>query len=288
MNVSNIIIITILILVLIWIINRWFLKSNIIYDIMCNASDTASTENIEARSGNYLSTNKNVIFNNDFNENNTHNFMLSVWFYIDNWGNFISNEKNILYMASESNAKTVPGLKTGLTGISKKVCRLPDGSEKFKNLNIALDKYENNLLIDIETYSEDSTDCSGSYFTRYIVKNIPVQKWNNLTLSIDTKTFDVYLDGKLRNSFILHGTYKNKLENSETKNIYLGEIDSNNIGFEGFITRIRYEPTSINPQEAYNIYKKGINASLAKSLFNRYSLKVSFLEYNKERGSFSL
>ena len=61
-----------------------------------------------------------------------------------------------------------------------------------------------------------------------------------------------------------------------------------NSGFEGFITRIRYENDSINPQEAYNIYKEGIDKSLAKSLFNKYRLKVSFLEYNKEKGSISI
>jgi hypothetical protein len=61
-----------------------------------------------------------------------------------------------------------------------------------------------------------------------------------------------------------------------------------NSSFEGFITRIRYEGNSINPQDAYNIYKEGINSSLANSMFNKYRLKVSFLEYNKEKGSFTI
>ena len=60
---------------------------------------------------------------------------------------------------------------------------------------------------------------SSSNYTRYVVKNVPIQKWNCLILSVDTKTFDVYLDGKLRNSFILHGIYKNKLESGNTKNV---------------------------------------------------------------------
>ena len=76
------------------------------------------------------------------------------------------------------------------------------------------------------------------------------------------------------------------MENNKNKNLYLGNLGTPNIGFEGFITRVRYQPQAINPQEAYNIYKEGINASLANSLYNKYGLKVSFLEYNKERGSF--
>jgi len=232
----------------------------------------------------------NMIKNEDFNENSTANFMLSVWFYIDNWGNNINKEKNILFLGNSNNIKTHDDLKSQSSGISKRVC----GSEEmgtdaqlinYKNLNVCLDDYQNILNIDIETLPKSETDSSGC-FTRYAIKNIPIQKWNCLIISVDTKTMDVYLDGKLRNSFILHGPYKSELGSTYKKNIYLGKQGGDNIGFEGYITRVRYEPNSINPKEAYNIYKDGINASLAKSVFNKYSLKVSFLEYNKERGSF--
>ena len=167
----------------------------------------------------------------------------------------------------------------------------------YENINIALDKYENNLFIDIESYLDNNQGNSNNKtnYTRYKISNIPVQKWNCLTLSVYTRTLDVYLDGKLRNSFIMHGLYKNYYENQQKKNLFIGNMQTSgtpsnnngaNSGFEGFITRIRYEPYSINPQQAYNIYKEGINASLANSLFNKYRLKVSFLEYNKEKGSF--
>jgi len=86
----------------------------------------------------------------------------------------------------------------------------------------------------------------------------------------------------------MHGLYKNYYDTTTLKNIYLGNINNVNSGFEGFITRIRYLSDSCNPQDAYNIYKEGINASLLSSIFNKYSLKVSFLEYNKEQGSFQI
>ena len=88
-----------------------------------------------------------------------------------------------------------------------------------KNYTLTLDKYENNLFIDIETNT--SGDTVGSMITRYKLKNIPVQKWNNLTISVDTKLMDVYLDGKLRNSFILHNVYNNTYSATSAKNIYL-------------------------------------------------------------------
>jgi hypothetical protein len=290
MNISNIIIITILILVLIWVLNRFFFRTDVVYDMMCDANELAGTEDPDAVLNSYFVTNKNIISNKDFNENNTSNFMLSLWFYIDNWGNAISNEKNILYMSTKAKSKTVEELQENLVGISSKVDATSDGVTPYKNLNICLDKYENNLFIDIETYSDapGSEATGATTFTRYIVKNIPIQKWNNLTLSIDTRTFDVYLDGKLRNSFILHGIYKSNMENNKRKNMYLGNLGGNNMGFEGFVTRIRFRPNSINPQEAYNIYRDGINSSLAKTIFNKYGLKVSFMEYGTERGAVTL
>jgi hypothetical protein len=286
MKVSNIIIITILILLILWLSTRFLFITDIIYDIMCDAKLQANSQATDGKYDSLFTTNKNVIANKDFNENNTSNLMLSAWFYVDNWGNEISNEKNILYVSTTPNSITPPELTNKLVGISSSVEALNDPVTPYKNLSISLDKYENNLLIDIETYS-DSTENKTTY-TRYLIKNIPIQKWNNITLSVDTKTLDVYLDGKLRNSFILHGIYKNKYENNGRKNIYLGNLGGSNVGFEGFITRIRYQPQSINPQEAYNIYKDGINASLTKSLYNKYGLKVSFIEYDKERGSFTI
>ena len=280
MSVLNIIILTILALVILWVVlNNTIFKTNILYDQMCDATKTATIN------GDGASVD-NIILNKNIPGTNSANFMLSVWFYIDNWGNNISKEKNILFMSNSPTAYTVPALTTTLSGISKKETLASPPTPTPKNLNIALDKYENNLFIDIECLPDKPADSNKLYYTRYKIPNIPVQKWNNLTISIDTRTLDVYLDGKLRNSFIMHGLYKNDI--NALNNIYLGEMNTTNAGFQGFITRVRFGNDSINPQDAYNIYKEGINASLAQTLFNKYRLKVSFLEYNTEKASFQI
>jgi len=294
MAIVNIIIIIVLVIVLVWGLNNLFFKTNIIFDVMCDASELA--QGVNSVSG-LFSSNKNVVFAKDIPETSSSNFMLSVWFYIENWGDNISYEKNILFMSHKEFAITAPGLDNPITGISsKRTLAVPTSiTTVYKNINIALDKYENNLFIDIETYldkAQSITQPGQTNYTRYKIPNISVQKWNNLTLSVDTRTLDVYLDGKLRNSFILHGLYKNQNEDQSKKNIYIGNMkltgSSTNSGFEGYITRIRYEGHSINPQEAYKIYKAGINSKLATSIFNKYRLKISFLEYNKEKGTITL
>jgi hypothetical protein len=291
MAIVNIIIIIVLIIVLVWGLNNFFFKTNIIFDIMCDAKEPPQRFDTANSASTLFSSNKNAVFSNDIPETSSSNFMLSVWFYIENWGDNIAYEKNILFMSPKENAKTVPQLQTTLSGISTKHT-MQTTTTLYKNINIALDKYENNLFIDIETYLDkvqSSTLSNQTNFTRYKIPNIPVQKWNNLTLSVDTRTLDVYLDGKLRNSFILHGLYKNYNVDQSKKNIYIGNMQlagsTENSGFEGYITRIRYEGNSINPQDAYKIYKAGINSKLATSIFNKYRLKISFLEYNKEKGT---
>jgi hypothetical protein len=275
MSGLNVIIIILLILLLLWIITRTFLITNIIYDKMLVANNQSNTESLTK------------IKSEDINAGNSCNFMLSVWFYIDDWSESIGQEKNILFLANSASDESAFG--NNCSQLAKTIDESSLASTKtYRNLNIGLCNFQNNLFIDMQTY--DPTD-SSSNFTRYRIKNIPLQRWVNLTLSVESKTLDLYLDGKLKNSFILPGTYKNAILSEETHDMYLGNHNqsSTNIhGFEGFITRIRYEPNSINPQEAYNIYKDGINYSLARSIYNKYGLKVSFLENNRERGSFTI
>ena len=282
MSTINIIIIVILILVLFWGLNNIFFKTNIIYDKMCEASK------LDSASAGTETSNLNTIVAKDIPDTTSSNFMLSVWFYIDNWGNNIAKEKNILFMATANTAQNASGLTGPVSGLSTRIALTTPTTTLPKNINIVLDKYENNLFIDIECFPDRVSDNGKTIYTRYKIPNIPVQKWNNLTLSVDARTLDVYLDGKLRNSFIMHGLYKNVYDPPIKKNIYLGNVSTNNSGFEGFITRVRYIGDSINPQDAYNIYKEGINASLVQSLFNKYSLKVSFLEYKTEKASFQI
>ena len=201
MNIANIIIIVILILILIWLLNKVFFLTNIVFDKMINANELGTQAST-------LISSSNIIPNKDLKEENTSNFMLSVWFYIDNWGNGIGQEKNILFMAKSENVRNIDGL-TNLSGITKSTtCTVNVSDLSFRNLNICLDSYENNLLIDMETFSNGKDECTEDILvTRHKINNIPLQKWNCLILSIDTKTFDIYLDGKLRNSFILDGTY---------------------------------------------------------------------------------
>ncbi len=286
MSITNIIIITILIIILIWILSSTIFKTNIVMDLIteCNEKGANLSESV-SYSGSY-STNPNFIHKSIINSFKSQNMMLSMWFYIDMWdtNTNVINPKNILYIAADdagSNLKNVNIQSSTLTDLS-----CVSTSHKYKNIAIELDNYENNLNIYVLCTNNNNT-CSSNelIMSKYKISNIPIQKWNNLTLSIDSKLLDVYLDGKLLNSFVLPNIIE--YPNTSNQNIYLGYIDGTE-SWQGFITRVRFESNSITPKDALDIYNTGINSNHTNSLLSKYSLKVSFLEYNKEKGSLTI
>ena len=123
MNIVNIVIIAIILVIIFIILNNIFLKTNIVYDKMLDANDDPE---YGVGGGGFLTSatvKKNVIPNNVLNDNFTSNFMISVWFYIDNWGSSIGEEKNILYLGQSESDTTVTQLKTGtMPGVSNVQC----------------------------------------------------------------------------------------------------------------------------------------------------------------------
>ena len=53
-------------------------------------------------------------------------------------------------------------------------------------------------------------------------------------------------------------------------------------------SNIKYWSDATNPQEAYEIYKDGFGGNMFGKFLNKYKLKISFLQDNKEKGSFEI
>jgi hypothetical protein len=102
----------------------------------------------------------------------------------------------------------------------------------------------------------------------------------NLTVSLYGRTLDVYIDGKLVRTCILPGVAKSGTGGSIL--ITPGK------GFSGWTSQTKYFADATNPQEAYGIYKQGYGGSIIGNLFNKYRVRVSFLEDNQSKGSFEL
>ena len=190
----------------------------------------------------------------------TNNYTYSMWFYIKDW-NYRYGEPKVLLGRSSS------------------------GGEP--SMAVTLGAIQNNLTVSLRVYpgaehqsSTHSKATSGSMMHDCTVDNVPVQRWVNFLLSVNGRSADIYIDGKLVRTCVLPGIAK--IDSSASVHVTPGG------GFSGFTSNCQYWDNSTNPQEAYNIYKAGFGGSILGNLFSKYKIKVSFLEDNIEAGSFQI
>jgi len=132
------------------------------------------------------------------------------------------------------------------------------------------------------TGATGATGAGGSNNSAYNCKinNFPLQRWVNLVVSLNNRTLDLYLNGKLVRTCLLPAT---------------AIIDANasvaltpSGGFKGWTSNIQYFSKSLNPNEAFNIYSTGPRCGGRLSLFDRYKLKLTYLVNNEDSGSITI
>ena len=179
----------------------------------------------------------------------SHNYTHSIWFNVNDWKYRLSTPKVLLQRGTPNS-----------------------------NPKITLAAYENNINIQVSTHPVSQTSNSNeSTDFDCIIRNFPLQKWVNLIVSLNGRTLDAYLDGKLVRTCVLPGV-PNTNADSDVSITPDG-------GFSGSTTNLVYLTHAVNPQEAYNIYKKGPGGGGVGSLFEKYKIKVSYLVNNTEKGS---
>jgi hypothetical protein len=181
-------------------------------------------------------------------QNNASNYAYSVWFYIDDWS-YRYGEPKIILGRLDKDLNPSP--------------------------SIVLGAIENNLKIETTVYpSSQSTDSSTHTCN---VDNVPVQKWVNVIASLYGRTMDVYIDGKLVRTCVLPGVAK--IANNAP--VYVTPMG----GFSGYTSNIKYFANSLNPQEAYNLYREGFGGP---SMEFPYQVKIEYLKDGQEQGSLTL
>jgi len=185
---------------------------------------------------------------NTLSASNSVNYAYSAWFYVDDWS-YRYGEPKIILGRLDNDLEPSP--------------------------SIVLGAIENNLKIQTTVYSSANAT-EGSTHTCN-VDNVPIQKWVNVIISLRGRTLDVYIDGKLVRTCVLPGVAK--IANNAP--VYVTPLG----GFSGFTSNIQYYGDSLNPQEAYNIYRSGYGGS---SLDFPYSIKLELVKDGQEQGSVSI
>ena len=179
-------------------------------------------------------------------------YTYSFWVYISNWNYRVGEKKVILGRGKEGN---VPSPEVSLGAML------------------------NNIEVTLGTYAQGhSGDAINHTCT---LENVPLQAWANIILTLNNRSLDIYLDGKLVRTCVLPGVPK------MTSGSPL--VVSPNGGFEGYVSNLSYFSRAVNPREAYAIYREGPGGSnWLSNIFNKYRLRFEFLKNGKVVNEFDI
>jgi len=202
------------------------------------------------------------------------NFAYSIWFYINDW-NYRYGEPKVIFGRMGSTSSSTSTSSSSISGVS--------GIDPCPA--VVLGAVENNIDISLSCFpgvnqlSSSTTPTTTTQLLTCSVANVPIQKWVNLIISVYGRTMDVYIDGKLVKTCLLPGI-ANINANSD---IYVTPSG----GFNGWTSKFQYYPSSINPQDAWNIYTSGYSSSWF-NLTNSYQIQLSLIENGTTQNSITI
>ena len=193
-------------------------------------------------------------------------FTISSWIYVNNWSYRQGFNKSIINIGGP-NFDTIrvylggnkPSLSVRLQTKERSAVNnsVPSGATTSDiNINIgtgantvpieSLDKGTQNATFNI--LQTDSGLLDGSPLCD--LPEIDLQRWINITISVNGKTVDVYYDGKLARSCVLPSFFKVDAGGYSASLLAYG-------GFGGEISTTNMYDTALNPEQVYKNYMAG-------------------------------
>ena len=181
-------------------------------------------------------------------ENGSTNFSYSIWVNIQDWSYKFGSEKIIL--------------SRGVVGFPM----------------ISLGAVENNLQVSMMTMSNGPNPEPTPF--KCGVDNIPIQKWTNIIISVNGKSLDIYINGKLVRTCVMPGVPKI----NPKAPLFLTPRG----GFSGSTARLKYWVEPLNPQQAWNVYRAGPGGNMFTDLFNKYRIQINFMKGSETAGTITI
>lgn len=250
MSALSIVAAIVLVVLVVMLIRYWFIDPYTLQNIQNGKTSTIITPSALATNGSTVPSS---------------NFAYSIWFYINDW-NYRYGEPKVIFGRMGAKSGSGGGSVPGVSGLDP--CPA-----------VVLGAVENNVSVSLGCFpgvdQQPSTPGGSTVVHTCSLSNVPIQKWVNLLVSVYGRTMDLYLDGKLVRTCLLPGV-ANINPNS---NIYV----TPNGGFDGWTSKLQYYPNSLNPQDAWNVYRKGY--SDWSSVFSGYQVQVSLVENGATQSS---
>jgi Concanavalin A-like lectin/glucanases superfamily len=182
----------------------------------------------------------------------SNDYTYSIWLYIDEW-NYRFGEEKVVFQRQDAQGDPAP--------------------------KVALSPSINNLEVIVSTYPDSNSNNVIQH--KCNITDVPIQSWTNIILALNNRALDVYMDGRLVRTCVLPGVAKAAGT--------AGIVVTPGGGFSGYTSKFEYLPYAVNPQEAYSIYTEGNGSgSVLGGIFDKYQVKLSFVEDNREVHSVSI
>jgi hypothetical protein len=172
------------------------------------------------------------------------------WMYVTDWNYKYGEEKHIM-------------------------SRADSGNSAIKNPLVTLHPTDNSMKISVSIFPENNNSSktepapaghSGSTDDVYVceVQNIPLQTWLAVSVTVTTRSLDVYLNGKLVKSCQVSGVPK-PVSGSVTLN--------DNGGFSGWMCSFFHSDKFLAPEDAQSFFSSGVPCTVPETSTDK---KVTF------------
>jgi hypothetical protein len=165
-------------------------------------------------------------------------------------------------------------------------CKL-DGASLYPCPTMYLGATENDLFYQL--YIPDPKTSGSKILYNIGVKNIPIQRWVHSVLCVYDRTAEVYIDGKLARTVVMPNVMDAISTNGE---IYLSPGEpgkTNDVGFSGYTSNLKYYPNPITPLDVWNLYRAGPGTGVNNGFSGSdYSVEVSLYDGNVKKNGYTI
>ena len=179
------------------------------------------------------------------NENQGMEFSWNTWIYIENVNTGSASEPKRFFA------------KGGKSNTEQRFATDAPGLYLWDETN----PRDNTITVTMTTFlsDEDKNDIEAGIdnVEKVVIKNIPIQKWVNVTIRVQNRILDVYINGVLSKRHTTKGVFKQNYGD-----IYVG--DSFN-GPAGLLSALRYYSYAIGNREIQMIMNEGPNLKMVGS-----------------------
>jgi hypothetical protein len=173
-------------------------------------------------------------------------FTVSMWVYINNWSYRQTYNKHIMSIGGTNFDTLRVYLAPDRNNLNVRVHTAESSTTANADSTTSLPASQKTTLFANPQTGAQTIEGSGGCG----INEIDMQRWVNVVISLNGRTCDVYIDGKLARSCVLPSFYK------VDPNGYSATLLSNG-GFGGFIAGVSVYDSALNPDIIYKNYIAG-------------------------------